>query len=228
MTKAEIISQCQDFTEHKADDRLNFQTTLELRIAKFVKEKEFYWRKKIGSFPTVQGQALYVLAGLAKAINGVEQIRRMRILDSSGKGTRVDPVWDDEAVMCAQEDATQDKPTRYTMEPGATGVIRLTKVPNGVYTIRFSYLGAYQPNAASPEFTDAVPEALHFALVDGLKMDIMEFLYGAESDKYTVSASVYQDSVEKCYMPVDFTSERVDTFAGDALGSIRHEAVRSC
>lgn len=223
MKKAEIILHVQDRTEHKADNRIDFGVALELRLQKFVKEKEFWWRRAIASFPTVAGEALYILSAQNPVIIGVEKIRAAQLI-VGGVACPVDAIWDERAVMAARRSVTQGQPKQYTMEPGKTGVIRLICIPDAAYIFEFAYLRSYQVDAAQEDIEGFVPESDHFAVLDGLEMDTMEFLYGAESNKFAVAQATYQDSLEKCFLPSDFTTERIDTFTGDRLGN---EAIRS-
>lgn len=215
MLKAEMIQYAQDFTEHKADDRLDIAQTLELRLSKFMKEKEFWWRRKVCKFTTVPERALYSLKLFTPAILNVEKIRRMQRVISPGKTCKINPIWDEDTVMAAQESASFGVPTGYTMEPGATNVIRLMPTPDAAYTVKFAYLGTYQQDESIDQITDYIPEDVHFAVQDGLIADLMMFLYGPEDSKYTTAAAAYAASVAMCYLPVDFTSERIDTFVSE-------------
>jgi hypothetical protein len=62
MNRSTVISMVQDLTEHKADRKLDFDNLFNLRHAKFVQEKPFWWRKKILSFNTQAGVPTYDLA----------------------------------------------------------------------------------------------------------------------------------------------------------------------
>jgi hypothetical protein len=59
MNRSTVISMVQDLTEHRADERLDFNNLFNLRLVKFIQEEPFWWRKKIFSFTTVAGIPTY-------------------------------------------------------------------------------------------------------------------------------------------------------------------------
>jgi hypothetical protein len=226
MNRSTVISMVQDLTEHKADQRIDFNNLFNLRLSKFVQEKPFWWAKKIFKFTTEEGLATYDFTQDPIDVSDFESFIKVTLWLNGQKQGELEPNFEIEDVSDAQEDAanqaTWAPPAQYCIEPGTASTIRLMNCPDNAYMVKAAYHAC--PQLADDYSDDAipiVPAIYHHALVSGLKMDVTGFLYGEKSNLYTVAAADYQDGIAKAVSRQDFSAEKKLQFI------VHEEGVRS-
>jgi hypothetical protein len=227
MNRSTVIAMVQDLTEHKADQRLDFNNLFNLRLTKFCQEKPFWWAKKVFSFSTQTGVPTYDFAQFTggAGVFDFESFIKITLWQNGLKYGELEPNFDIEDIMDAQQSAvnpsTWGMPGQYCIEPGsavpippATTVptlttLRLMNCPDQVYQVSAAFHACPQlPDDDEDDAIPLVPAIYHHGLVAGLKMDVVAFLYGEKSNLYTVAAAEYQDSVMKAISRQDFSAEK--------------------
>jgi hypothetical protein len=223
----------QDLTEHKADQRVDFNNLFSQRLVKFCQEKQFWWRKSIFSIYTIANVPTYDFSQTGTDVNGNplpgvldwEQFIKAELWLNGQKMGELEPNFDIEDISDAQEQAPlyQGMPGQYCIEPGTLTTVRLMQCPDGAgYKAKFAYWQIPQPVDDSDNDTiPLIPVRYHHALVTGLKMDITGFLYGEKADLYAVAQAEYMDSVAKAVARPDISSEKKLQFI------VQEEGVRS-
>jgi hypothetical protein len=106
---------------------------------------------------------------------------------------------------------TTDNPSVYWLKPGTNFTLVLANVPSSVKTYYVCYWAI--PSIATlegvGETVPLIPSQYHHVLADGLRMDILEFLYGPESDKFKAAAAAYAMGLQKAAAKFTPTVQRV-------------------
>jgi hypothetical protein len=212
-------------TERRASKQVDLNLLLNQRIQKFCQEKRFWWREKNATITTAAGDATYDLSDSATATDAadVEEIIRVILFNSASDMPVLSPIFDVETRMKALNDNTQGTPTGWFIKPGAITTIQLTPVPDATYTLLVPYWAIPEsiPTDAEDQTIPLIPVYLHHALVSGLKMDVFEFIFGPESQKYILARSEYSDGIDKAQAKNSWSQEKVVQFRS------REDAVRS-
>lgn len=223
MTKDDIVGMTRDLTQHKADDRVDFDKMLLVRLQKFVQRKRYWWRQRVVGFSTANGVDLYDLSndttmgGTGKGLKDIQKFAAAKILNADGSILGdVNPVFDHIERMLITKHTSTDQPSRYIWEPGSLYKIRLDPIPNGVYSFVSTYwwvpAGATSEQDVLDTLLLGVPEYLHHCILDGLVMDTKLFLYGAKDGEYTAAQSAYVESCEAADMDRDFSDGEIEEF----------------
>lgn len=201
MNREDIITHVDALTEHRASRQIDMTRLFELRLQKFCQEKRYWWREKRGSFTTVAGTATYDLTSSSYGdMDDIDELERVIWIESAASGdfTELNLVIEPSYRLLASLQTTQDRPSAYFIEANTLRTLRLTPVPNEAKTVYVYYWAIPIPAVDRPDGTiPLVPEQYHNCLIDGLKMDVFEFLYGVESPKYQAAVADYKNMVDK-------------------------------
>jgi hypothetical protein len=212
-------------TDRRASKQIDLKQLLEVRIQKFAQEKRFWWRESYATINLTAGQGSYDLSDpTVLPTQDMEEIIAVGInaVDNNGNSVvaPLAPVFkplDKQRFMLS---TSQGTPTSYFMQPGAPTILRLFQTPSATGTLFLCYW-AIPASGGDDEDIPLVPTYLHPVLVDGLKMDVFEFIFGPESQKYTVAAQDYANGVAKAMAKPAFSIENKPQFI------VREHAIRS-
>jgi hypothetical protein len=226
MKKSEVIKLARNKTQYRGE-KLDVDTMFKNRLLSFCLEDYFWWRRKSFSFNSVVGTAAYDITNTDVIANGVydlDEVIKVFRVDAGPKLCELDPVIDPMVMEFAQEDTTRDLPGSYFFVPGAATTIQLVRIPNSALKYRVQYWAVPNDNPNAQADDDAValvPPQYHFALVDGMVMDIQECLFGTESQKFVAAAATYKDSIVKVQGKREIVAKKARSL------SVSDDAIRS-
>src|SRR5574337_1226594 len=112
MTKSEIITDVKEWTEHKADEKINFERAFDRGLQKFCQSKTFWWRAKTYSYTATAGDTTKDLSDL---VRDFEAFISVTLWEGGTKVASLEPCFDPEAIIELQETtATAAVPDVYT------------------------------------------------------------------------------------------------------------------
>ena len=155
----------------------------------------------------------------------LEEIIKVMRVDSTTDIDELFPVFDQLARQGYILDTTQTStPSVYWIKPGTNFTLVLAGTPSSVKTYYVAYWAI--PSLAILEGVGdsipLIPSQYHGVLVDGLRMDIFEFLYGPESDKFKAALGSYQLGIMKAMAKFTPTVQRKQQLiSGDESDYIR-------
>jgi hypothetical protein len=145
------------------------------------------WRRRTGSIATVAGTSDYALPA---------NFMRMRQIGAHNPGLLY--VGEDDARVLELEASTdQGKPHSWRIiasSDNSLKTLRLYPTPDAPATIPYSY-SAYIPFASEMEEIDLapyIPEEFHWALVEGLRAEILNDRFGEGDNRYMRAEGQYQ------------------------------------
>lgn len=149
------------------------------------------WRKKRSTVTTSAGTQSYALASDFGEMREV-QIVGYDPLEYIGE--------DEEKVFAAQAATTQARPQGYYLgrDPDATvGSFKhlfLDAPPDGVYTIRYTYLYTvpFVDNVSPVDLAAWIPDQFHWGLVEGLRREIYMDRFGVGDTRATKAAEDFE------------------------------------
>lgn len=221
MKADDILNLVRDMTQHKADDRIDFDALLLLRMQKFVQRKRYWWRQRVISFNTVASTDTYDLSsdtvmgtGLGK--KDIQKFAALKLMNGAEVVSDINPVFDHTEKMILTQQTDTGDPDRYFWEPGQLYTIRLCVKPASARKVVGTYWwvpsGATESDDMLDDALGGIPEGLHHAVVDGLNMDVKLFLYGAKDGEYQAAQAQYVESCEAADMDRDYSDGEVEEF----------------
>jgi hypothetical protein len=232
MTRSQIIKIVQDRTENKLVSNIDYNDLLADVEQAFCAEHRFWFLHKRLSFQTVAGTPTYDLTQITTVPAGaglfVDEITRVVLIDGTGNVCKLTGIFDDESVAAMVADQTTAQPGSYTLDQNDMAnpqVLRLGKIPNGVYTIHVYFWG--MPNPTPDSDDDAiylVPPTKHHILKLGLEKEVWRLVYGEQDPKYATALAAYQRQVLIAKKKPAFSTEKEQYFSsqsGEAIRSTR-------
>jgi len=229
MTRAQVISNVQRDTEHKLDDQLDWIATFTRVLQEFCAAHRFWWRKKRLTFQTAAGTPTYDLATITTVPTGagvfVEEITFVCRTDGSNV-CEVEPVTDDEAIAQYVINSTSDKPAAWMPEGSDMAEfqeIRLSPIPNGIYTITVFFWAMPNPEQDDDDNTIyVVPKFLHHVVQTGLEREAWRLMYGPQDPKFLSADASYKAKVAQAKIKRSIDAGHTPQFKNQD-----HEAVQS-
>lgn len=218
MTRSELTSIVQKKTENKLVGQVDYDSLISECEQEFCAEHRYWWRHKEFTFRTAAGTETYDLSDTSSVTTTptgagpfVEEITHICRED----GTTVsdlDPIFDDAAIAEWDLDASQDKPGLWTISGRSLTsfqVLRLHKIPNGIYTL---HVGAWMmPNPGVDPSDDVIyiiPPIWHHALQTCVEKEIWRLVYGEEDPKYVTALNLYNKKVEAAKAQPSFSTQK--------------------
>lgn len=231
MTRSQLIEIVQADTEHKMDNVVGFDFQMKLTqvMQEFCAEFRFWWRKKNLSFSTAASTSTYDLTAITTTPAGagifVEEITNVSRIESSTQVCPLDPVTDDVSIAGYVNDTTTDKPSVWMPDYSSLSnvqVLRLGKVPNGVYLMHVYFWAIPNPVPDTSDDTIyIVPPFLHHAIQTGLEREVWRLAYGTQDPKYITAAQSYAKKVSAAKIKRSIDSSHVNKFINQDGEAIR-------
>lgn len=229
MTRSQIIKQVNDRTENKLVGQVDFNDLFNDIYQEFCAEHRFWWLHKRLSFSTAANVATYDLNSIttvpASAGPFVDEITRVILIDSNANVCPLVSVFDDEGVAATIAATGTDQPGLYTVELNDDTnekIIRLSKTPNGVYTIHVYHWAAPNPTPDGNDDTIyLVPPTKHHILKTALEAEVWRLEYGEENPKYTTAIAKYNKKVALAKHKPAFSTQNEQFFNNQQNESIR-------
>lgn len=229
MTRSQIIAIVNGRTEGKLVGQVDFNDLFNDVEQELCAEYRFWWLHKRLNFSTAAGTPTYDLTTIAtvpaNAGPFVDEITRVTLIDSAGNVTKLQYISDDEGVAAILADTTSDKPGFYTFENNDmtnSQLLRLAKIPNGVYTV-YVYFWA-MPNPSADTSDDAIyliPQSKHHILKTALEKEVWRLSFGEQDPKYVTALQEYQRKVEQAKKKPAFSTEKELYFTNQQSEAIR-------
>lgn len=200
MNKSMIIDQAQRRTQRRADNELHMGQEYVQALQDVCQESHFYWRKKYGTFSTVDNTAVYDLSSdTYGAMTDLSEIARVYIVNSDGSVEQMSPVVESSDQVAAIADTRKDKPSQYMAAmTGNAQEIRLSPVPNGIYAITVVYYAIpVIDQDDADEDIPLVPAPFHGLIWKRMELNILEYLFGPESNRYVSCQKEYARMLDK-------------------------------
>lgn len=216
MTRPELITLVNRKTENALVGQLDFdQLCLEAQ-QEFCGEHRYWWRHKRFTLPTVSGTDTYDLTDTTNVVTApinagpfVEEITFVGVVN----GTQIDildPIFDDQAIAAWSLDTSQARPELYTIEQNSltnSQILRVHKVPNGVYTL---HVHAWMMPTASTDSNDEtiyiIPPIWHHVVQTLMEREVWRLKYGEQDPKFTTAAQLYEKKVAAAKVQPSFTT----------------------
>ena len=212
MTRTEIIELANQLSERKGEKTLNLQSIYRFVLQDIAKRERFWWRRKYFSFSLVTGQPTYDLTVVATTpANAMvdlafDEITKLTVILAASPYQVAEfvPVFDPETLIDMVNNTSLTSPTignaqapggRYTMDTDYK-TIRIDP-PDMNYTAYI--LGWAMPNPASDSASDVVPLIPpwgHNAIVEGMKSEIFDFVYGADNPRALSALKRYEQAIQ--------------------------------
>jgi hypothetical protein len=225
MNRSDIIKQVNTLTENRASKLLDMNAMFNTRLQKFCQEKRYWWREQVASFTTVASTGTYDLASASYGeMDDLDEIVRVIVVNNAAAGdvTELTPIFDPTTRLVESLKTGTGKPSAFCIEKNTIRTLRLSPIPDGAYTVQVIYWAIPALLVSqSDEEIPLVPDRYHHVLISGLKMDVLEYLFGVESPKYLVAAKEYAEGIAKAESKWSYSVQKVTEFRS------REEAVRS-
>ena len=214
MQKSQIIEAADALTERKVDQNVvSIDTELNLLIQELLQENRFWWAKKRVTFATVSGTSSYDMTDTAivsGAIGDIAEIMRVLLVDSDGSITELEPLLDANDQEIATQETTSAKPSMWFIKPGTYGTMQFQAPADGAYTIVVWYWAGHDFVPAAGGTSDTVPVVppwLHYGLVIGVKMRLLDFLYGQRDPRFAVAVQQWQRFLKQANRKPSFATQ---------------------
>jgi hypothetical protein len=215
MTRPEIVELANQLTERKGEKVLNLQSLYRFVIQDICKRERFWWRRIQFNFTATAATQTFDLTAITTVPAGamteilLDEITKFTLILTPNPFQVAEfvPVFDPEALIEMIQNTTPASPQNpSTSFPGAGG--RYTMDPSGINTVRIDPLdinyttyivGWGMPNPGSDSSNDKVPLIPpwgHNAVVEGMKWQIFEFSYGADSPKALGAKARYEQAIQ--------------------------------
>lgn len=220
MTRKEVIDIVKRRTQERGADSFDWEQAFAERLKLFCLEKHFWWRKQVCSVTTVAGTKTYDLSSATP-----DFLEPIYVLPSTAtdEDDELEPCYDPRWTLLARRSIVRSKPSAYAFD--SPQVIRFMGdgfgSPDAAYTFDICYWACPNPSADSTEDSiPLVPSQFHAALVQGLKMDCLEYLFGPDNPRYLAAARRYAEWVDIANGQGDFDNRKmVQLLASDAVSS---------
>lgn len=230
MTRSQIISIVKARTENKLTEAVDFNDLFTDVLQEFCAEHRFWWLKKRLTFSTAASTPTYDLTAVttapANAGPYVDEIIKVILIDSSGNECPLTPIFDAEAIVSMATDSTSAQPASWTVETNdltAYQTLRLSKIPNGIYTVHVVFWAMPNPAAdSSDDSITLVPATKHHILKTALEKEVWRLAYGEQDPKFKTALELYNKKVAQAKIRPSFSAQKEVYFSNQ-----QEEAIRS-
>lgn len=221
MTRTDIISQVEKRTESRGKKQLDMKAEFLNALIAFVKERDWWWRRMSRTFSTVAGTPTYDFGA------DWHRSQRMKLYTSATTWVWIYPLFDPDEQDAALQDTKQDQPCNYFPDLTDPTMVRLTPIPNAVFTIRDSYWACPSSDTGDDQLEAVwrVPVHAHPIVQMKLEAIVLRFTLGEGAAKYQAAESLYQKMVADAADEVDFATGKITEYrhndCDDAIQSTR-------
>lgn len=220
LTRSQVIETAHLRTEKRAK-ALNYNVEFAMALQEVALDRRWWWRRKIGVFTVVSGQAVYEFTGEGSLnFDDFQQAERdgLVLLDSATTVRYPQPIFDlktQQLVKTFQSLKPAAPPTGYFII-GAPGQLTIDPIPERDYSASLAYWSIpIFVDGTEGEEIPSIPAYFHPLLTKKLELHFLAFSLGEGSAKYTAAVGEYNALMEAAELYGNFAEGEVKSFAVD-------------